>query len=263
MDLEVKPGRVTDLVVEARAVGRAAVPSTFHTRALASLIGWSGGGLAAVVLEVVDGVADFVAHAAEADVFLVVVAGGVAEVDPHDVTIEPQPSIGDEEWCRVGFRSVPTVATMPADVDAALARAAIVRAADAVGAAEAAMEAAVARVKERHQWGAPLGVLQAVQHRCAQMLIDVTLASDAVYDAAGIADRGAPEAEVRLAASYAKATAGERARRVTASAHQLAGGEGIYADAPFHRWYRRAKVAELVLGDNRTHRATVAASLLD
>ena len=43
----------------------------------------------------------------------------------------------------------------------------------------------------------------------------------------------------------------------------LAGGEGIYADAPFHRWYRRAKVAELVLGDNRTHRATVAASLLD
>jgi alkylation response protein AidB-like acyl-CoA dehydrogenase len=68
---------------------------------------------------------------------------------------------------------------------------------------------------------------------------------------------------VRRAASSAKAIAVERCRRVTAAAHQLAGGQGIYADRPFHRWYRRVKVAEPVLGDTRHHRAVVAAAVLD
>ena len=67
----------------------------------------------------------------------------------------------------------------------------------------------------------------------------------------------------QLAASYCKAAVIERCRRVTASAHQLAGGQGILADTPFHRWFRRVKTAEPVLGTNRHHRARIAASLLD
>ncbi len=156
------------------------------------------------------------------------------------------------------------LATWTSDVDGAVARAAVVLAADAVGAAEAALDAAVAHVRDRQQWGAPLGTLQAVQHRAADMLIDVTLAADAVLDAAGIADRpDSTGAETRLAAAYAKATAVERCRKVTASAHQLAGGQGIRADRPFHRWYRRVKAAEPALGDARRHRAAIAAALLD
>jgi alkylation response protein AidB-like acyl-CoA dehydrogenase len=270
-------GPLTDLAVVARELGRAAVPSTFHTEVLARLLGWRSPGLAAVALDVppasgeagdgaLTGVADFVPHAAEAASLLVPVAPGrVAEVDLKGpgVAITPQRTIADDARCRVELSQAPVVREWASDVEGAVARAAVVLAADAVGAAEAALDAAVAHVRERRQWGAPLGTLQAVQHRGADMLIDVTLAADAVLDAAGIADRGAPEREVRLAASHAKATAVERCRRVTASAHQLAGGQGILADRPFHRWFRRVKAAEPALGDLRHHRAVVAAALLD
>jgi alkylation response protein AidB-like acyl-CoA dehydrogenase len=90
----------------------------------------------------------------------------------------------------------------------------------------------------------------------------VTLARDAVLDAAHMADRGEPEAAVAVTAAAAKATAVERARRVTATAHQLAGGAGILAEAPFHRWYRRVKDAEPRLGRPRDLRAEVARAAL-
>jgi alkylation response protein AidB-like acyl-CoA dehydrogenase len=148
-----------------------------------------------------------------------------------------------------------------APVAAARARAAVVLAADALGAAEAALEAAVAHVSTREQHGRPLGELQVVRHRCADMAIQVRLAADAVLDAAGIADRDEPEEVVRLAAAHAKAAV-PRCISVTAAAHQLSGGQGLLADAPFHRWYRRAKAAEPVLGSTRSRRAEIARSAL-
>jgi hypothetical protein len=219
------------------------------------------------------GVGEFVAHAVGAERVLVVIGGDrVVEVDARGpgVRVQAQATIGDDARGRIVLEHAPVVASWTCDVEGAVARAAVVLAADAVGAAEGALDAAVAHVKQRRQWGAPLGTLQAVQHRAADMLIDVTLAADAVLDAAGIADRtdaadpaDSSEREVRLAAAYAKATAIERCRRVTAAAHQLAGGQGILADRPFHRWYRRVKAAEPALGDARHHRAAVAAALLD
>ncbi len=124
--------------------------------------------------------------------------------------------------------------------------------ADAVGAATAALDHTVERVKAREQWGAPIGTFQAVQHRCADMLLDVTTARDAVYDAAGAVDRGD---DAVLAASRAKAFAIDASRRVTAAAHQLGGGEGIYADQPVHLWYRRVKAIEPMYGSPDFHRA--------
>jgi Acyl-CoA dehydrogenase, C-terminal domain len=268
-------GPLTDLVVVARELGRAAVPSRFHTDVLAHLLGWRGPTLPAVALdftltsrdEGMSGVGEFVAHAVGAERVLVVVGGEqVVEVDARGdvVRVEAQATIGDDARGRVVLEHAPVVASWTCDVEGAVARAAVVLAADAVGSAEGALDAAVAHVKQRRQWGAPLGTLQAVQHRATDMLIDVTLAADAVLDAAGIADRtDSSEREVRLAAAYAKATAVERCRRVTAAAHQLAGGQGILADRPFHRWYRRVKAAEPALGDARRHRAAVAAALLD
>jgi hypothetical protein len=241
---------VVDLVTRARAVGRAAEPSIFHTDVLARLLGWEGIGIAAAVVDPA-----FVAHATDADVLLVVVDGGIAEVDPAAATITPLSTIGDEGWCRVD--APVTKPSRRLNVDDAIATATIVRVADAVGAAEAALDAAVAHVLERQQYGAPLGALPPVQHRCADMLIDVTIALDAVLDAAGEAN------DRPLAAAYAKATAIERCRRVTAHAHQLAGGQGILDAAPFHRWYRRVKVAEAVHGGTRHHRAVIATALLE
>ena len=124
----------------------------------------------------------------------------------------------------------------------------------------AALDHTVEHVTTREQWDAPIGTFQAVQHRCADMLIDVTTARDAVYDAAGTVDRGE---DAVLAASRAKAFAIDACRRVTAAAHQLHGGEGIYADQPVHLWYRRVKAIEPMYGSPDFHRAVVAAALLD
>lgn len=237
-----------DLVAEARAQGRAAAPSTFHTTALAGLLGWTGDGLAAVVLD-----AAFVRDAQLADVLLVPVPGGVGEVAPAEAVIDPLVAL-DGTWARVSIASTPAM-TMACDVEEAVARATILLCADALGAAEAAMEAAAAHVAARVQHGRPLATLQVVRHRCADMRIRVTVAESAVLAAAEADD-------VVPAASWCKAAVIERCRRVTADAHQLAGGQGILADAPFHRWFRRVKVAEPVLGTNREHRARVAAALI-
>ena len=251
-----------DLVHQAIAVGRAAQPSRLHTDHLAAALGVATGIRAAVGLHVDDGIADFVAHLDDAEV-LVVRTGpdSVAEIEAHGLARFDQPGLWDDGRHRVMLPGA--LQSRPADVAAAVARAAILRAADAVGAASAALDAAVEHVTTREQFGAPLGALQAVQHRCADMLSDVTIANDAVLDSAARVDGGAAGMELQLGAAFAQATAIERCRRVTAAAHQLAGGQGILADAPYHRWYRRAKVAEAEFGSVRSWRALIAASVLD
>ncbi len=245
----------------ARELGRRGEPTSFHSDLLAAWLGHEGPGRATVGFHVDDGVADFVAHARGAAVVLLRTApDAVAPLDlgAPTVVLHGQPGLDDPDQCRIVFAPDVLGPAQRRDVDGARARAAVVLAADAVGAAEAALDAIVARVSEREVWGAPLGALQAVQHRCADMAIDVTLAADAVFDAAAVIDRGASPDEVLLAAAHAKVTAVERARRVTAGAHQLAGGQGVLLDAPFHRWYRRVKAAEPVLGTSRHHRAVLA-----
>jgi hypothetical protein len=237
-----------DLAAQARELGRAAGPSSFHTGVLTGLLGWPDDRRAAVVLDPA-----FVRDAQHAEVLLVPVDGGLGAVAADDAVIEPLTAL-DGDWARVVLDRPPALVHR-CDVAPAVAGAAIVLCADAVGAAEAALAAAVEHVRRREQFGRPLSSLQVVQHRCADMLIDVTVAESAV-DAAARAD------DVVLAASWCKAAVVERCRRVTASAHQLAGGQGIFADAPFHRWYRRVKVAEPVLGTNRDHRAHLAASVI-
>lgn len=236
------------LVDEARALGRAAEPSTFHTRTLAALLGWEGDGLAATVTN-----PRLVRDAQHAHALLVPVEGGVAEVDAALAHVEPVTTL-DGDWARVQLPSMPA-RTRECDVHAALASASIVLCADALGAAEAALDAAVAHVTTRVQHGRPLAAHQVVRHRCADMLIDVLVADSAVLAAVDAED-------IVRAAARTKAAVIERCRRVTAAAHQLAGGQGVLADAPFHRWYRRVKMAEPALGTNREHRARLAASLI-
>ena len=217
---------------------------------------------------VLNGAKCFVAGAADVDILLVVARAdahlGVFTVarDSAGVTITPLPTIGLDEQCDIALDATPaTLLAMDGDdaLATVIARAAIVLCADAVGAATAALDHTIERVKARAQWGTPIGSFQAVQHRCADMLIDVTTARDAVYDAAGAVDRGE---DAIVAASRAKAFAIDACRRVTAAAHQLHGGEGIHADQPVHLWYRRVKAIEPMYGSPDFHRAVVAAALL-
>jgi hypothetical protein len=252
-------GPVADLVTVAHELGRAGVPARFHTDVLVHLLG--GGALdgATASGEHRTGRVRVVPEGRTARTLLVPDGPAhVLEVDlrHESVVIVERPSVIDPSTCEVTFGPAAVRRRHTIDTTVPLAVAAVVLAADAVGAAAAALAAALDHVGSREQFGAPLGALQAVQHRAADMAIDVRLAGDAVLDAAGVADRGEPAEAVVLAAAHAKVGV-DRCRRVTASAHQLAGGQGILAAAPFHRWHRRVMVAGVLLGDARHHRSII------
>jgi alkylation response protein AidB-like acyl-CoA dehydrogenase len=143
-----------------------------------------------------------------------------------------------------------------ASLGAALDRALVAVAAELVGVCERALEMTVAYVKERRQFGTPVGAYQAVSHRCAQMLLDTEGARAAVSFAAWAADAD-PE-RLPEAAAMAKAAASDAGRDVTAAAIQLHGGIGFTWEADVHWLFKRAQIDAALLGGARTHRARLA-----
>jgi alkylation response protein AidB-like acyl-CoA dehydrogenase len=225
-----------------------------------------------------DGVARFVPHGAEADELLVMadVRAAGAHGGPtlfavpgpsSGLSSQPVPTVGGDRCSHVTFSAVEVdVSHVVGRVGQAvqwlprvLAIGRVVSAAEMAGAAAAALSHASHWASTRVQFNAPIGSQQSVQHRLADAFIDVVTAQDAVYDAAGLIDRGE---EARLAAAEAKAYCSDACRRVTAAAHQVCGGEGIYADQPVHRWHRRVAALVPVLGSVGYLRAAVAASVL-
>ena len=124
-----------------------------------------------------------------------------------------------------------------------------------------ALEMTVAYVKERKQFGVPVGAYQAVSHRCAQMLLDTEKARSTAAFAAWTADAD-PE-RLAEAAAMAKAAASDAGREVTASAIQAHGGIGFTWEADVHWLYKRAQLDAALLGGAKRHRARVAAILAD
>jgi alkylation response protein AidB-like acyl-CoA dehydrogenase len=130
-------------------------------------------------------------------------------------------------------------------------------AAEVVGVTQRALDMTLAYVKERRQFGVPVGSFQAVQNRCAQMLLDVESArSTALYAAwaAGAAPERLPEA-----AALAAAAAAGAGPSVTASAIQAHGGIGFTWEADVHWLYKRAQLDAALLGSASRHRARLTA----
>lgn len=206
------------------------------------------------------GTAHHVAGAAGADLFLVVAGSPVGvvvaavEARASAVRVEPVPTLGDDGRCHVGLDGArvadDALLASGGPAEAALARALDVGraalAAEMAGAAAAALDAAVERARRRTQFGRPIGTQQALAHRLVDAALAASAVTDAVFDAAGALDRGDPAAPV-LAAS-AKALANRYCRRVTATAHQVFGAAGIYADQPLHHWHRRVHALSADLG---------------
>jgi alkylation response protein AidB-like acyl-CoA dehydrogenase len=128
-------------------------------------------------------------------------------------------------------------------------------AAENVGAAQRAMEMAVAYAKDRTQFDRPIGSYQAVSHRCAQMLLEVEGARSLSYWAGWALDNE-PEAAPR-AASMAKSYAGDAGFRVAASALQVHGGIGFTYEHDLHFFLKRAHANAHAFGDSRWHRDRV------
>jgi alkylation response protein AidB-like acyl-CoA dehydrogenase len=148
---------------------------------------------------------------------------------------------------------------LPGDVSAGVDRALIATSSELVGVCDRALELTVSYVKERKQFGVPVGAYQAVSHRCAQMLLETEQARATAAFAAWTADAD-PE-RLAEAAAMAKAAASEAGREVTASAIQAHGGIGFTWEADVHWLYKRAQLDAVLLGGAKHHRAKLATIL--
>jgi alkylation response protein AidB-like acyl-CoA dehydrogenase len=131
-----------------------------------------------------------------------------------------------------------------------------VLAAEVLGVCQRALEMTLEYVRERKQFGVPVGSFQAVAHRCAQMLLCTESVRSAAYFAAWAAD--ADPDRLGEAAALASATAVDAGREVTASAIQAHGGIGFTWEADIHWLYKRAQLDAALLGSSHRHRAALA-----
>ncbi len=134
--------------------------------------------------------------------------------------------------------------------------------AQAVGIAQGALDAAVAYVKERKQFGTSIGSFQGVQFMLADMEMQIEAARNLVYVAAARGERGGPGRDLTRVAASAKAFASDVAMKVTTDAVQLFGGYGYTQDFPVERMMRDAKITQIYEGTNQVQRMVIARSLL-
>jgi len=127
-----------------------------------------------------------------------------------------------------------------------------------VGGLSRVVDMTVEYMKQRIQFGKPLGVLQVVQHYCADLVTFSDTARMIAYQAASLISAGIPcPKEVAMA----KAWCSDAYKRSTQIAQQLYGGIGFTEEHDLHLYYKQAKVSELDFGDSWYHRQKVAEAL--
>ena len=184
--------------------------------------------------------------------------GGARIVDLADALVETVDTIDPTR--RYGSVEGPG-ADMPGDTDAAFDRVICALAAELTGIASRAMEITLAYVKERKQFGTPVGANQAIQHMCATMLLGTESARSAAYHAAWAAD--ASEEKLSEAAAIAHIASVEAGRDVTSAAIQAHGGIGFTWEADPHWFFKRAQLNAQLLGGTGESRARLADIVAD
>ena len=131
-------------------------------------------------------------------------------------------------------------------------------AAQSVGMARAAFEAALAYAHDRRSFGKPIIEHQAVNFRLADMATEIEAARQMVWHAASLRDAGDP---CLKEASMAKLFASEMAERVCSAAIQIHGGYGYVADFPVERIYRDVRVCQIYEGTSDIQRMVIGRAL--
>jgi alkylation response protein AidB-like acyl-CoA dehydrogenase len=179
------------------------------------------------------------------------------------VKCEVMPTIGADKLCEVVFDNV----TVPKKnmlgqlhkgwpiAAKAMEQAAIAKCAEMVGGCEASMDMTLAYVKERVQYGRPIGSFQVIQHYCANMWSNVETSRNILYMAAWKVAEGLP---ANKDVAVAKGWINEAYKFVTERAMQCHGAIGTTRDHDIGLYYRRAKAAELAFGDTDFQRELVA-----
>ncbi|MUK89620.1 acyl-CoA dehydrogenase [Ornithinibacillus sp. L9] len=132
-------------------------------------------------------------------------------------------------------------------------------AAQSLGIAEAALEAAASYAKEREQFGKPIAHNQGISFKLADMATEVEAAKLLVYQSASMVQRNIPCGKE---ASMAKMYASRTAMRTAIEAVQVYGGYGYTEDYPVERYFRDAKITEIYEGTNEIQHIVIAKHLL-
>ncbi len=179
------------------------------------------------------------------------------------MTITLLKTISKDKQCEVNFNDVrldagniigPVGRAWPI-VKAVLNRAAMARSAETVGTMRAAMDMTLAYVKEREQFGRPIGSFQSIQHYLADMWLDILGTRNLVLQAAWKLSTDDPAARE---VSMAKVRAGEMGRKLTTVGHRIFGAIGFTMEHDLHLYHRRTVAADLAFGDSQFHHEQVA-----
>ncbi len=137
-------------------------------------------------------------------------------------------------------------------------------AAQALGVAQGALDYAKGYVRERKQFGKPIGDFQGVQFMLADMAMKLEAARQLTYAAAAKSERasgGATEDQLTFFGAAAKCYASDAAMEITTDAVQLLGGYGYTRDYPLERMMRDAKITQIYEGTNQIQRIVMARNL--
>jgi alkylation response protein AidB-like acyl-CoA dehydrogenase len=265
-----------ELSILAEELGRSLAPVPFLASAMAATViqqdgsqqqrqrwlpGLASGETIGALAAQADGTAEFVIGAGEAGVFVLLDEDGAGRiVTREEAEISALASVDPtRSAARLSFAEDAGEVIGDGSACAGLGRALVSVSSELVGVCGRALEMTVEYVKDRKQFGVPVGSFQAVSHRCAQMLLETEKARSTTAFAAWTADAD-PE-QLAEAAAMAKASASSAGREVTASAIQAHGGIGFTWEADVHWLYKRAQVDASVLGGAKRHRAQIAAIL--
>jgi alkylation response protein AidB-like acyl-CoA dehydrogenase len=134
-------------------------------------------------------------------------------------------------------------------------------AAQAVGAAQGALDLALVYANRRQQFGAPISSFQMVQKMLADMAMKTEAARWLVYAAAGAIDGGGAD-NISKRAAMAKCFATDTAMEVATDAVQIFGGYGFMEDYPIAKCFRDAKILQIYEGTNQIQRMVIARNLV-
>jgi alkylation response protein AidB-like acyl-CoA dehydrogenase len=265
-----------ELSILCEELGRVVAPVPFLGSAMAACVieqagsdeqrerwlpGLASGETIGALSSAVDGTSELVVSGAEADVIVLVEEDGSGRLlTPQDAEVSKVAAI-DPTRSAARVSAADGAGESLEDGCPGLGRALVAVSSELVGVSERSLEMTLAYVKDRKQFGVPVGAYQAVSHRCAQMLLDTEKARSTTAFAAWSADAN-PDG-LAEAAAMAKAAASDAGREVTASAIQAHGGIGFTWEADVHWLFKRAQIDAVLLGGASRHRARVAAILAE
>lgn len=128
-----------------------------------------------------------------------------------------------------------------------------------IGVAQGALNAAIAYVRERHQFGKPLSEMQAIQFQIAQAATEIEAARLMVYNATRLKDAGQ---DIAREGAMAKLYSSQVCGRVTSLCVELFGGYGYTTDYPVEKYFRDAKIGTIYEGTSNMQLQTIAKAVL-